>query len=110
MSHSLAARIYTEQLRMHGHGEPLWQPEPPKDGEVLIGDVGFIEDGRFYRLFSATLPADHPINAASGVPDGFKPLEYNGRVLSQTNDNYLGPKPIYSKSVAQFKVGAGTGA
>ena len=104
MSHSRAACIYAEQLRMHGHGEPLWQPEPrPEDGEVLIGDVGFIEDGRFYRLFNARFPADHPINV-DGVPDGFVPLEYNERALLQRNENYLGPTPLYSKSVSTNKI------
>lgn len=110
MSHSLAACIYAEQLRMHGHGEPLWQPEPrPEDGEVLIGDVGFIEDGRFYRLFNARFPADHPINK-DGVPDGFVPLEYNERALLQKNENYLGPTPLYSKSVSTNKGAVGGGA
>lgn len=74
MFHSDAAQVYARELRSHNYGEPLWQPEPSQYGEVLIGDVGFIEDGRFYRLFNAALPADDPVNAEFGVPDGFSTL------------------------------------
>ncbi|EKM49200.1 uncharacterized protein PHACADRAFT_33578 [Phanerochaete carnosa HHB-10118-sp] len=109
MFHSEAALAYAAQLRNHGHGEPLWQPEPSKYGEVLIGDVGFIEDGCFYRLFNCTLAADDPINSGF-VPHGYVPLEYNEWALLQTRENYLPPKPIYSKSISQFKSEAGAAA
>ena len=110
MFHSEAALAFAEQLRNHGHGEPLCQPEPTQYGEVLIGDVGFIEDGCFYRLLNCTLPEDDPVNADLGVPHGFSPLQFNKRALLQTKEHYLPPKPIYSKSISQFKaeVGAST--
>lgn len=107
MFHSEAALVYAEQLRSHGHGEPLWQPEPTQYGEVLIGDIGFIEDGCFYRLFNSTLAADDSINADLGVPHDYVPLQYNKRALLQTKENYLPPKPIYSKSISQFKAEVG---
>ncbi|EKM58644.1 uncharacterized protein PHACADRAFT_89112 [Phanerochaete carnosa HHB-10118-sp] len=110
MFHSEASLIYADQLRNHGHGEPLWQPEPSQYGEILIGDVGFIEDGCFYRLFNCTLAAEDPVHADFGVPHGYVPLEYNKRALLQTKENYLPPKPIYSKSISQFKGEAGATA
>ncbi|GJE89856.1 Zn(II)2Cys6 transcription factor [Phanerochaete sordida] len=110
MFHSEAALTYAEQLRCHGHGEPLWQPEPSQYGEVLIGDVGFIEDGCFYRLFNCTLEASDPVNAEFGVPDGYVPLKLNTRAFVQTRENYLPPKPIYSKSISQFKANVGATA
>ena len=51
-------------------GHALWEPDP---GEgflpVEVGDVGFIRQGKFHRLFSALLPADHPSHATFHVPE-----------------------------------------
>ena len=33
-------------------GYPLWFPEPHDTGEPQIGDVGYLEDGAFVRLFN----------------------------------------------------------
>lgn len=41
--------IYAKHLFKLGKGYPLWQPEPTRYGEVQIGDVGFLDDGAFYR-------------------------------------------------------------
>ncbi|KAI0370551.1 hypothetical protein BV20DRAFT_1073972 [Pilatotrama ljubarskyi] len=64
--------VYSKLLFRRGQGYPLWEPEPTRAGEVLIGDVGHIYQGAFYRLFNATLPADHPVNQPYGVPDEFE--------------------------------------
>jgi hypothetical protein len=40
---------------------------------VQIGDVGFIHEGRFHRLFSALLSADNPLQER-GVPEYHEPL------------------------------------
>ena len=40
---------------------------------VQVGDVGFIREGRFHRLFSALLPADDP-SQELGVPEYHEPL------------------------------------
>lgn len=66
--------VYAEQLVQRGRGFPLWHPEPMDAGGVLIGDVGFLYEGQFHRVFNATLPADDPINSG-GVPDGYEPFE-----------------------------------
>ena len=108
MSHTQAALTYAKALRNLGYGEPQWQPEPhDEDGEVLLGDVGFVEDGRFCRLFNVTRSADDPIHEKSGVPTGFKVLEYNENALIRKNPNYLGPDPIHSKSVKVSKIEVG---
>ena len=104
MSHKTASYIYAQELRGHRLGEPLWQPEPREgDGEVLLGDVGVIEDGRFCRLFNVTRPSNDPVNK-SGVPPGFKVLDYNQEALIEKNDDYLGPHPIHSKSVSNLNL------
>ena len=71
MAHS---NIYREQLAGLYRGYSLW--EPGANGQydpVDIGDVGFIQDGRFCRLFNVYLPADHP-SQTRGVPQGFERL------------------------------------
>jgi hypothetical protein len=44
---------------------------------VRVGDVGFIRDGYFQRLFNALLPADHPSHDNFGVPEWHEPLLLN---------------------------------
>ena len=73
--------IYAQQLFHHRYGYPLWMPEyDPRLGEVEIGDVGYVSEGAFIRLFNAMRPADDPLNA-DGVPDGFVMLVPNPRLL-----------------------------
>ncbi|KAI0919292.1 hypothetical protein AcV5_002248 [Taiwanofungus camphoratus] len=69
----LARDVYAEQLLRCGHGFPLWDPQPTKHGEVLIGDVGFFHEGTFYRLFNAIRSADDDANHW-GVPRDYKPF------------------------------------
>jgi hypothetical protein len=42
-------------------GRPLWEPDPGGlYNAVQVGDVGFIRQGYFYRLFNALPPGDNP--------------------------------------------------
>ena len=77
---SFTARVYAEELYNYSHGIPLWTPHSP-DGEVCIGDVGYIDDeGCFCRLFNVTVDQDHPRNKF-GVPDDFQVLTLPGHLL-----------------------------
>ena len=107
VSMGFAANVYAEQLAPRAHGWPLWEPEPTKEGEVLIGDVGYIYDGGFFRLFNVTLPENHPVNA-KGVPEDFVRLNYNHR-LHAVRDPYIDAGPLCSRSVQSFSVGGGGG-
>ncbi|KAI0372678.1 hypothetical protein BV20DRAFT_38503 [Pilatotrama ljubarskyi] len=100
-----ACRVYTKLMFQRGYGYPLWEPEPNEAGELLIGDVGYILDGGFYRLFNATLPADHPVNQRCGVPDGFEPFTFPQTLLHR-RDRALEPRPLCSKSVVAFDIEA----
>lgn len=104
---SLASIVYAEQLRSLRCGEPLWQPEPPDDGEVAIGDVGFIDDGRFARLFNAI----HGTSTRPGkIPSTFVKLEYDAVYLEVTNDEYMPPlQPQCSASIVGSRVEVGAG-
>ncbi|PCH41760.1 WD40 repeat-like protein [Wolfiporia cocos MD-104 SS10] len=96
---TLAANVYAEQLFRLGHGYPLWDPEPTKHGEILIGDVGFIENGGFYRIFNATHNKDDPVNKY-GVPDGFKTFSY-GEYAEINQSGYITEHALCSKAVKQ---------
>ncbi|KAH9017632.1 hypothetical protein EDB85DRAFT_1849899, partial [Lactarius pseudohatsudake] len=56
-------------------GHALWEPEPGQHfPPVEVGDVGFIRQGKFHRLFNAMLPANHPSHDTFRVPEGHEPL------------------------------------
>lgn len=104
MSNSCAAVVYAEQLVGRGYGLPLWHPEPAEPfGEVEIGDVGYVSEGTFIRLFNALRPADDPINA-DGVPEGFVMLRPNPRLL-RSGEQHVSPGPICTTTTTYRKVG-----
>jgi hypothetical protein len=72
--------IFREQLAITfpGYGHALWEPS---SGDfyhfVEVGDVGYIIQGRFHRLFNILLPENHPSHKNFGVPDYHKPFKPN---------------------------------
>jgi hypothetical protein len=60
--------VYQDHLSSRSHGLALWDPNPPKSiyNNVSIGDVGYLESGKFSRMFNVTLPWDHPSNGMLG--------------------------------------------
>src|SRR6266852_8598247 len=77
--------IYREQLSSQYHGLALWNPKPVENlhkqpGHVSIGDVGYLEDGAFMRMFNVTLPWDDPSNNLLGKPpdkyESIKPCDF----------------------------------
>ncbi|KAG6809294.1 hypothetical protein H0H92_000783 [Tricholoma furcatifolium] len=89
--------IYLEQLSELGQGTPLYYPEPGASGGSLeIGDVGYLHEGAFVRLFNVTRSADDP-RQRFGVPEGFQLLDMG---LIQTIEAALEPGPLQSKSVS----------
>ena len=72
--------IYREQLSSQHHGLALWDPSPLQGlfndpGHVSIGDVGYLDNGAFVRIFNVKLPRDSPSNSFIEIPEGYKPLE-----------------------------------
>ncbi|KAH9004603.1 hypothetical protein EDB86DRAFT_1966273 [Lactarius hatsudake] len=56
-------------------GYALWDPDPREQyPPVEVGDVGFIRQGKFHRLFNALLPANHQSHQRFGVPEYYEPL------------------------------------
>ncbi|KAJ3556402.1 hypothetical protein NM688_g2051 [Phlebia brevispora] len=104
----LSAEIYAEQLSTRGRGIPLWYPEPSwQTGEVQIGDVGFLFNGGFHRLFNATVPEDHAWNASQGVPENYKPLTPDvSRQLTEFREQDLPQGILQSSSIKAVVAGA----
>lgn len=73
-------------------GHALW--EPSSGGlydTVEVGDVGFIREGCFHRLFNVFLPGDHPSHQNFGVPEYHQQLHLNAskhihKGIDGTND------------------------
>ncbi len=69
--------IFREQLSVTypAFGHALWEPSPGgQHGPVQVGDVGYIRQGKFHRLFNALLSADHPSHHGIPLPEYHKPL------------------------------------
>jgi hypothetical protein len=70
--------VYREQLSARTYGFALWEPEPCNlsgcDGKVSIGDVGFVRQGRFMRMFNVMLPWERS-NGSLAEPESYDPLD-----------------------------------
>ncbi|KAJ7433104.1 hypothetical protein FB451DRAFT_1155377, partial [Mycena latifolia] len=102
-----AHQVYSHQLRELSHGYALWCPEPCLYDEVKVGDVGYLRDGAFHRLFNATLPADHP-DQTLGVPPLFQPLILPVGSMWR-NDKFFDPSNLRSSSVSEHRYGVSAG-
>ena len=93
-----APKVYSDEMLMFSGrwlGHPLWYPEPDSNGEVRIGDVGCIFQGRFRRLFNVL----EARGAAQPQPKGFEPLGYNMEQGVDRRLRYLAPGTHASKTV-----------
>lgn len=95
--------VYAEQLLPLGHGFPLWFPEPSEQcDDVRIGDVGYIWDGCFIRLFNTMLPRSHPVNQ-DGVPKGYKVMKHSPKDICK-RESYLAAGPLCSQTVRRTDI------
>jgi hypothetical protein len=69
--------VYQDQLSSRSHGLALWNPNPRKEiyNNVSIGDVGYLHEGMFIRMFNVTLPWSHPSNGKLGKPEHYERLD-----------------------------------
>jgi hypothetical protein len=85
-------------LKYPAYGHALWVPSP--GGlylSVQVGDVGFICEGKFIRLFNVLLPRDHPSHENFGVPEYHKPLQL--KISKHIFPSKLSPNNFRSKGV-----------
>ncbi len=79
-------------------GYALWEPDPGENNlPVEVGDVGYIREGKFHRLFNALLPEDHPSHKRLGVPEDHEQLR--PRMQDHVNRGSLSPNTLYSYGV-----------
>jgi hypothetical protein len=91
--------IFREELatKYSTYGHALWEPSPAGDyTAVEIGDVGFIREGSFHRLFNVLLPGDDPSHQ-DGVPQCHEPLVL--RTRSPVVTSTLCPNDLRSNGV-----------
>ena len=105
-----AYEVYAQELYNRAWGYPLWEPEPEARGEVLIGDVGYLRHGAFYRLFNAVTVVDGETQR-TGTPN---PPSGSARfILDQSlvhsKSNAMSKGPHYSRSVRRIGMGADAG-
>ena len=70
--------VYRDQLTALTQGLALWNPSPPNPkiyNNVSIGDVGYLHEGTFVRMFNVMLPWDHLSNRAIGFPEPYEVLD-----------------------------------
>ena len=69
--------VYQDQLSALSQGIPLWNPNPPKKiyNNVSIGDVGYLHEGTFVRMFNVMLPWDYPSNRTLVNPESYESLD-----------------------------------
>ncbi|PCH44542.1 hypothetical protein WOLCODRAFT_154584 [Wolfiporia cocos MD-104 SS10] len=96
--------VYAWLLLEKGYGHPLWSPEPHEKGEVNIGSVGFIRQGRFYCLLNASKPSDADENRRWGDLGPFRFRPFHNHPTDQVDN----PRPfsthiLHSSSIAKWK-------
>ena len=68
---------YREQLWSLYRGLALWNPNPGNlYDRVSIGDVGYVSEGAFIRMFNVRLPWDDHSNRTFGIPDPYDILDF----------------------------------
>ena len=92
--------IYREQLWPLYHGFALWKPNPIEGvyNQVSIGDVGYIYEGAFVRMFNVTLPWDDESNKILGEPGRYDTLSSDSFVIWRET---FGKVDYYSRRVSR---------
>ena len=94
-----AFAVYRDQLTALSNGLALWNPKPSKNiyDKVSIGDVGYLHEGTFIRMFNVTLPCDHPSNRMLGNPEPYDLLDCGP--FTNTIDDVFDKVDHYSRYV-----------
>jgi hypothetical protein len=97
--------VYRERLSSLYHGYALWEPAPVEDlyEKVSIGDVGYVYNGFFYRMFNITLPWSNLSNQRFGAtePENYEPMKMEE--FKNINKSRLAKGDYYSPDVTSQK-------
>ena len=107
--------VYRDQLSALSLGLALWNPKSPREVynslnnrydsygsahrnvRISIGDVGYLQEGMFIRMFNVTLPWDHPLNEILGKPEPYDYLDCGP--FTSTIEAHFDKVDYYSRSV-----------
>jgi hypothetical protein len=79
-------QVYRDQLTSLYHGHALWDPDPAGVYEgVSVGDVGYMRDGCFYRLFNVLRKWDDPSNFTLFQPEYYPTLDLGPFLNTRTS-------------------------
>ena len=93
-------------IKHPAHGHALWVPSPGGLYPAIeVGDVGFVREGKFHRLFNILLPDHHSSHTNFGVPEYHKPLEL--KVPRHIYSATLSPNDFCSREVTVVSGGLG---
>ena len=75
--------VYRNNLSFLHQGCALWNPKPLEGiyDRVSIGDVGYIDEGAFIRMFNVTLPWNDSSNIRFGEPDHYERLNFDRSII-----------------------------
>ncbi|KAH9967206.1 hypothetical protein BC827DRAFT_574250 [Russula dissimulans] len=97
-------RTACDQVSCIGHA--LWEPNPGEPySRVEVGDVGFVREGSFHRLFNALLSADDP-SQKFGVPECYEPIFQVLNPSDHINIGTLKPNHYYSYGISVVDTGS----
>ncbi|KAI9452340.1 hypothetical protein F5148DRAFT_1289653 [Russula earlei] len=88
--------VYREQLSSLLQGHALWEPNPGNVySQVSVGDVGYVKEGYFTRLFNVLIDWDHPSNRTVVQPDPYPRLELGDfcNIREQDGQNFQAESP-----------------
>jgi hypothetical protein len=93
---------YAHALITKGHGHPLWQPDPGEHAPIDLGDVGYLYEGAFVKLFNVSKDI-HSWSNRLGLPHEHTPLQV-GDIVCKT-PLPKAPEYISSEGVSEKAIG-----
>lgn len=95
--------IYAHELFPLRYGHPVWYPDPgPDDEQVNIGDVGYLRQGRFHRLFNTMGLGEGNVG---GVPSSFKEFRPHSSTI-RFLENAITQACLHSKNMSSTTISA----
>ena len=91
---------HTLSIKYPACGHALWEPSPGgRYPAVAVGDVGFIREGRFHRLFNVLLSPKDSSHRRFGVPEDSEDGQLRPHVEDHIITGTLSPNHFCSAGV-----------
>ncbi|KAI0650997.1 WD40 repeat-like protein [Trametes meyenii] len=98
--------IYADLLLHHGHGYPLWMPDPDNSQwEVEIGDVGWLRGGSFKHILRTRHAVGEP-QPHSTTPADYVPFNPPNLVITGPRERIVQPV-LYSRTIKNVQISGG---